>query len=160
MIDSKIILVGAGASGKDFLRKRFQDRGFKFAVTHVTRPIRPTEENGIDCHFVSKDEFTEMILEGQLIEYNIHNGWYYGTSVATFEECDVFTMTPSGLSQLSKGDRARSFVIYLDIPEEIRRSRLDSRVMPGDTTERRLATDMVDFSNFTDYDLRIVNEDF
>ena len=32
--------------------------------------------------------------------------------------------------------------------------------MPGDTMERRIMADELDFADFTDYDLRITNEDF
>jgi hypothetical protein len=32
--------------------------------------------------------------------------------------------------------------------------------MPGDSVQRRLEADELDFSTFNDYDLRIKNEDF
>jgi hypothetical protein len=32
--------------------------------------------------------------------------------------------------------------------------------MPGDSVKRRIEADELDFSDFTDYDLRITNSDF
>lgn len=156
----KIILVGHGASGKDFLRKKFQERNFKFAITHTTRPPRVGEVDGVDCNFVSEEEFKRLIELDQFLEYVQFNGWYYGTTLDTFNECDVFIMTPSGVSKLSKENRDRCFIIFIDIAEEIRLSRLDSRVMPGDTALRRLAADRLDFCDFRDFDMRVTNPDF
>jgi hypothetical protein len=34
------------------------------------------------------------------------------------------------------------------------------RYMPGDSLERRIEADELDFMEFNDYDLRITNEDF
>ena len=58
---SKIALVGAGASGKDFLRSKFQDRGFVYGVSSTTRPPRNGEENGVDYYFLTDEEFNEGI---------------------------------------------------------------------------------------------------
>ena len=37
---------------------------------------------------------------------------------------------------------------------------LDDRNMPGDSMDRRIKADEVDFASFNDYDLRITNSDF
>ena len=47
----RIILVGKAASGKDHLRKKFESRGFKYAVTYTTRPPREGEIDGKDYLF-------------------------------------------------------------------------------------------------------------
>lgn len=156
----KIILVGKGGSGKDYFRKVLQRRGFKFGVTHTTRPPRAKEVDGVDCFFITQSEFRDLYSSGKFIEHDVFNNWYYGTTVKTFEESDVFTMTPRGISKLSKGIREVCTVIYLDIDEDVRRERLLLRDMPGDSTERRLEADRVDFENFTDFDIRITNPDF
>ena len=53
MGDSKIVLVGKAAAGKDFFRKRMMDKGFKFGVSCTTRPIRirANEKEGQDYYF-------------------------------------------------------------------------------------------------------------
>ena len=42
--DSKIILVGRGGSGKDFMRKKLEERGFKYCVSYTSRPKRENEK--------------------------------------------------------------------------------------------------------------------
>ena len=54
-------MVGKAASGKDHLRKRFESRGFKYAVTYTTRPPREGEVNGKDYYFISEDEAKVLI---------------------------------------------------------------------------------------------------
>jgi dephospho-CoA kinase len=73
--------------------------------------------------------------------------------------CDTFIMTPSGIKKLHPSDRKNSFIIFMDIPEEIRRERLKIRVMPGDSLERRIEADKKDFEDFIDFDLKITSSE-
>lgn len=156
---ARVILVGAAASGKDFIRQVLSKRGFYHAVSYTTRPPRPGEIEGKDYHFLNVQEFEKRIAEGFWYEYVLFNGWYYGTSKEQMATCDTFIMTPSGIKKLDPNDRENSFIIFLDIPEEIRRERLKMRVMPSDSLERRIEADRKDFDNFTDFDLRIINSE-
>jgi guanylate kinase len=156
----RIILVGKAASGKDHLRKKFESRGFKYAVSYTTRPPREGEVDGKDYIFISDDEAKVLIESGFFYEYVIFNGWVYGTSVTQFHTDDLFIMTPAGISHIKPEDRASSFIIYTDIEMSTRMIRLANRNMPGDSMDRRIEADEVDFMEFNDYDLRITNEDF
>jgi dephospho-CoA kinase len=69
-------------------------------------------------------------------------------------------MTPTGLSHIDEVSRKQSFVIFIDIAEDVRRQRMLARDMPGDSVERRLEADRLDFENFSNYDIRITNHDF
>ena len=69
-------------------------------------------------------------------------------------------MTPEGVSKIKPEDRQTSFIIYVDIEMSIRMTRLANRDMPGDSMNRRIKADELDFMNFNDYDLRISNSDF
>jgi len=71
----------------------------------------------------------------------------------------LFIMTPSGISKLKPEDREESFIVYIDIPEKVRRERLLKR-NDADNVERRLAADDKDFENFIDFDSRITDPDF
>jgi guanylate kinase len=159
-MSKRIIIVGRAASGKDYLRKKFEDRGFKYAVSYTTRPPRVSEVYAQDYFFLSPEQAVKMIEFGEFYEWVEFNGWVYGTSVEQFENDDVFIMTPTGLSHLSPEDRAASLVIFFDIDEEVRRQRMLARSMPGDSVDRRLEADRKDFENFTDYDVKITNCDF
>lgn len=156
----RTILVGKAASGKDYLRKRFELRGLKYAVSYTTRPPREGEVNGKDYFFITEEESKKLIDLGFFYEYVIFNGWVYGTSVSQFYTDDLFIMTPAGISKIKTEDRHTSFIIYTDIDIQTRYDRLLNRDMPGDSVQRRLEADELDFSTFNDYDLRIKNEDF
>ena len=156
----RIILVGRAASGKDFIRKKLENRGFRYAVSYTTRPPREGEIDGVDYIFISPQLALNMIKNDEFYEYVEFNGWIYGTSRDQFDQDDVFIMTPSGLAHLSEDARKQSFVIFIDIAEDIRRERMSLRNMPGDSVERRLEADRIDFENFTNYDIKITNHDF
>jgi guanylate kinase len=155
----RVILVGKAASGKDYARKMLQSKGFSYAVSYTTRPPREGEIDGEDYFFKSVEEFQSMIEAGEFYEHVVFNNWYYGTTVKQFYEDDVFIMTPYGVSKLKQDDRKKTWIIFFDIEESVRKERLSVR-SDADTVERRLKADEQDFENFTDFDLRITNHNF
>jgi guanylate kinase len=158
---SRIILVGKAAAGKDHLRKILEGRGFNYGVSYTTRPPRPGEIDGRDYFFIEENEFTDLIEQGFFYEHVTFNGWYYGTSKEQWHETDdVFIMTPTGIGKLHAADRKSSFIIYIDIPIEVRRERLGGRNDQNDVIERRIQADEKDFETFTDYDIRITDHNF
>ena len=84
MSNSIIVLCGAGASGKDttlnILKQKYPN--LQGCVSHTTRPMRQTEEEGREYFFIDKEEFEAMYENGQFIEtrsYNVvgNETWYY-----------------------------------------------------------------------------------
>ncbi len=159
---SKIVLVGKGASGKNVLLKHLEEKGFKHLVSHTTRPIRPNEQDGVEYHFISKDEFKKMIENEEFLEYQEFNGNLYGTTKKEWENSDVLILAPQGVENIKKlGLRDDCFIIYVDIPFHIRKQRLTERA--GAYTEdvsRRLFSDDNEFLDFNEYDLRLTNPEF
>ncbi len=60
--------------------------GIVFSVSYTTRPPRKGEVNGRDYFFVSEEEFRELIKKGELVEYALVYGNFYGTSKSFIEE--------------------------------------------------------------------------
>ncbi len=156
----KIAIVGAGASGKDYLRKRFMNRGFVYGVSCTTRPPRVGEVHGEDYYFLSNEEFDAGIENGLFVEYQSFKDWRYGLMKPEFERCDVMILNAEAVDLLDKEYRDRLFVIYLEISEETRRTRLNVRDDKDDTIERRIQADNEQFGNFSNYDCIITNENF
>jgi len=74
-----VVVSGPSGVGKDATLKRMQTRNtpFHFLVTTTTRAKRPTEVEGIDYHFVSKEEFQEKLARDEFLEYaNVYGNWY------------------------------------------------------------------------------------
>mgnify|MGYP003644512432 CR=1 FL=1 len=157
----RIILVGKAASGKDYLRDEMVSRGMTPDISYTSRPMRVGEADGVTYNYVSEAEFEALIRRGKMHEYVKFNGWYYGTTLVSWNTSDVFIMTPSGVAQMSNEDRATTLVVYLDIPMDVRRERLKLR-SDCDSVERRILADEKVFETFTtlEYDMEITDPKF
>jgi len=155
--DSKIILVGRGGSGKDFMRKKFEQRGFKYCVSYTSRPRRENEKEGKDYYFRDESFFNNNVHK--FYEIDDFNGWKYGRTIEDFEKSSLLIMTPRGVANIKPEHRKKCFIIFIDPDREILRKRLTER-RDADCAERRLEADDLDFMDFKDYDIRIKNEDF
>ena len=160
-MNSRIVIVGAGGSGKDHLRNKFIEKGFKPNIAYTTRPQREGEIDGKDYNFISVGTFKNCININFWQEYNIFKDeWYYGTSFEDWESKQIFIKEPHGVSMINPEDRKSTLVIYLAIPEEIRKERMNKRIGNADNVERRIDADRKDFENFTDYDIKITDPNF
>lgn len=56
------------------------------SVSATTRAPRPGEVDGVHYHFLSREEFEQLIAEDGVLEYNIYNGNYYGSPRGPIEE--------------------------------------------------------------------------
>jgi guanylate kinase len=75
-----IVLSGPSGVGKDSVLMRMRELAFPlhFVVTVNSRPRRPGEIEGIDYHFVSPQQFEEMIANEELLEWAKVYGNYRG----------------------------------------------------------------------------------
>lgn len=78
--------MGKSATGKDTIFKKLlenEDLNLRTVVMYTTRPIRISESEGIEYHFVSENKLDELKEQGKVIEhrsYNtIHGKWHYFT---------------------------------------------------------------------------------
>lgn len=156
---TRIFLVGPAASGKDYFREFLHNKGKRVDVSYTTRPARDGEIPGYTYHYISDSRFQNMVLGESMHEHVEFNGWQYGTSRESWEESEVFIMTPSGIKQISEEDLRAAIVVYFDIPVDVRLERLEKR-SDADSAERRLAADEADFAGFDKYDLKVTNPTF
>ena len=75
-----IVISGPAGVGKDSLIHRMKERGlpFHFVVTATDRPPREDEIDGVDYIFVTTEEFTKMIRQGELLEHAVVYGQHKG----------------------------------------------------------------------------------
>lgn len=84
-----IVLSGPSGVGKGTVRAAVFDRkdhNYVYSVSATTRRSRPGEVHGVDYHFVTHDEFKELIDNDALLEYAEYVGNFYGTPIAKIEE--------------------------------------------------------------------------
>ena len=97
---NKVILVGQGGGGKDYLGQYLINMGFKKNIAYTTRPEREGEIDGEDYNFIMPDDFEGRIQENYWHEYNCFipdKRWYYGSSREQYESCDLFIKEPCWL---------------------------------------------------------------
>ena len=73
------VLSAPSGTGKDTVIKALKEQGMDFYVVAsvTTRSPRPGESEGNPYHFVSEEEFKQMVDQGELLEYaKVHGNWY------------------------------------------------------------------------------------
>ena len=159
---SKYIIVGPGASGKDWLLKKMVELGYSPMRQYTTREKRENE-TGDEYHFVSESTFMDMDDRAQFVSVNFYRIGWYGVSLDELLNSDVAILSPANVKDiftLFPELRDRFTIIYLDIPEDVRRKRLANRYTNkvGDDNEVRLKNDAKDFKDFCIWDLRLESE--
>jgi len=90
------IISAPSGAGKTTLVKAVlqQFRDVLYSISYTTRKPRVEERDGIDYHFISKQDFKKGIHKGRWAEWAEVYGNYYGTSVEFIEKslssgCDI-----------------------------------------------------------------------
>lgn len=83
MTDGKGLLVvvsGPAGSGKGTVNARLLEGGdFVYSVSATTRSPRPGEADGVNYHYIAREDFEARIARGELLEHTQYCGNYYGT---------------------------------------------------------------------------------
>lgn len=140
--NAKVLLVGKSGSGKntvqDYLVKKY---GLKPLLSYTTRDRRFPEEN---THtFITLQEY-EGFKQTDFIAYTFYNGNHYFATRKQLEEADIYIIDLDGVEYISKlnlGLETPYIVIYLDVPEDVRRQRMESRNDDATAIEERLRYD-------------------
>ncbi len=75
-----IVVSGPAGSGKGTVNSQLIATGdFVFSVSATTRAPRPGEVNGVNYHFIDREEFQRRIDENGFLEYTTYCDNYYGT---------------------------------------------------------------------------------
>src|SRR4051812_20106709 len=85
-----LLLVGPTGAGKDSVKDKLLESGkFHHIISHTTRPPRINhgipEEDGVDYHFISKNEAVKLLENHEMIEAKMYSGNVYGTSAAEIQ---------------------------------------------------------------------------
>ena len=96
--------------------KRMEELGypFHFVVTATTRPRRPNEVNGVDYHFVSEQEFAEMLEKDEFLEHALVYGQYKGIPKAHIRRA-----LSSGLDVIMRVDVQGAATVRRLVPDAV-----------------------------------------
>ena len=74
------VISGPSGTGKGTVMKLLLETGeYFYSVSATTRAPRPGEVNGVNYHFIDREEFQRRIDEGGFLEYTTYCDNYYGT---------------------------------------------------------------------------------
>ena len=162
-----IALYGKSASGKDSIQKvtvHCNPQLFNPIISCTTRPMRDREINGVDYHFLSVEQFTEKVLNGDMLEATEFNDWFYGTPIDSLKEdkINIGVFNPAGVEALLDDPRLEVAAIAVCARDKTRLLRALEREYNPDCSEicRRFFADEKDFAQIDfipDYTIR--NED-
>lgn len=167
-----IVLSGPSGVGKSTLIKKLfaeYPGAFSFSVSHTTRKPRDGEENGVAYHFVTRDDFLDLVGRGGFIEWTEYNGNCYGTSVKAVEDClqdpkakCLLDIESEGVRSLKKLPQLEPLLVFIAPPSvEDLKKRLSGR---GTETEESMQSRLniafkeIDYAKTGAFHLTVVND--
>jgi guanylate kinase len=136
-----------------------------FSISYTTRPLRGSEQDGKQYHFVSTQEFDRMVHDGEFLEHaNVH-GNCYGTARNFLREAGksghdlLLDIDVQGAAQVKKNltDAISVFVLPPDrktLEWRLRNRREDS----DDVIQRRLNDARREIEEYDKYDYVLIND--
>ena len=164
-----VVLAGPTAVGKGTVAAHIRDHHPEvwLSISTTTRMPRPGEVDGVHYHFVTADQFDELVARGELLEWaTVHGRNRYGTP-----RQPVLDALRSGRMALLEIDLQGARQVRHTLPEALfvflappSWEELVHRLVGRGTEdaaerERRLATAEVELAAQREFDVTIVNDD-
>ena len=162
------VLSGPSAVGKGTVVARVRELypHVWVSVSATTRAPRPHETDGVEYHFVSRDEFARMIAAGELLEWAEYAGNLYGTPRAPVEarlvagEPALLEIELQGARQVRESVPG-AFFVFLAPPsvDELRRRLTGRGTEAPDAVLARMERAAVELAAEAEFDAVVVNDD-
>ena len=81
-----VVSAPAGCGKGTILGEILKDDSFYYSISATTRAPREGEQDGVNYHFITKEEFEQRIAQGGMLEYAQYCGNYYGTPKKEVEQ--------------------------------------------------------------------------
>lgn len=168
MVEKKKLLciVGESGRGKDTVGKMLKKRGYKDVCSFTTRPMRETETQNVEHHFVSEAEANRVLKEHsqEVLAYTEIGDVKYFALTHDIVDADFYIIDPKGIEYLKSayGYAFDLFVCYVTCNRDLAWSRINHNER-GDSKEEfdnRCEKEGMQFNNFSklkQYDHVIVN---
>lgn len=162
-----IVVSGPAGSGKGtVLGSLLRDSAYRYSISATTRAPRPGEVDGVNYHYLTREEFEARIKAGAMLEYTEYCGNYYGTPKKEAEEvlaagCNLLLeIEVEGARNVKKAYPEAVLIMLLPPSFAVQEARLRGR---GTETEEkireRLARTREEVPCVGDYDYVIYNHD-
>lgn len=168
---NKVIIFSApSGSGKTTLVKYALEQfpQLAFSVSCTTRKPRGAEQNGLDYHFISPDEFRQKISEDAFVEYEeVYQDKYYGTlkneveRIWNQDKAVIFDVDVKGGISLKKYFKEKALSIFIMPPsiQELERRLISRATDDAETIKTRVDKAAEEMSFQNEFDKTVVNTD-
>ncbi|MCM2264340.1 MAG: guanylate kinase [Desulfuromonadales bacterium] len=162
------VLSAPSGAGKTSIFRELLARqpGLRESISFTTRAMRAGERDGIDYHFVSRDQFDRMVAQGAFAEWAEVHGNCYGTAKSTLlqaaeEGRDVLLdIDVQGAAQLRASGLEGVFIFILPPGMAELRQRLSGRnTDSAEVIERRMTNAVSEIRTAACFDYIVVNDD-
>lgn len=161
------VLSSPSGAGKSTLARKLLDvdDNMSLSVSATTRAARPSEVDGREYKFLSKEQFEEMADRGEFLEHAMVFGNHYGTPRAPVEAMliqgkdvlfDVDWQGARALHAAAEQDVVRIFILPPSMAELERRLRARNEDAE-DVIKKRMARSLDEISHWEEYDYVLVN---
>ncbi|MBH3353127.1 guanylate kinase [Stutzerimonas stutzeri] len=163
------IVSAPSGAGKTSLVKALVDAQpqVRVSVSHTTRAMRPGEVDGVNYHFVSRDEFLARLERNEFLEHAEVFGNLYGTSQRWLEQTLaegydlILEIDWQGAQQVRRLMPQAKSIFILPPTQEALRQRLNNRGQDSDEIiEKRMREAVSEMSHYVEYDYLVINDDF
>ncbi|MCG7757470.1 MAG: guanylate kinase [Nitrosomonas sp.] len=160
------IISAPSGAGKTSLVKSLlrSDLNLSLSISHTTRPPRTGEVDGCDYHFVAKETFQHMLLNGEFVESAEVYGNLYGTSQqwinqATASGQDILLeIDCQGAKQIQQIFPQAISIFILPPSADALAARLKTRAQDDpEVIRKRLSAAREEVSHIAEFDYIIIN---
>ncbi len=163
-----LVLSGPSGAGKSTIIENASSKigDYYFSISTTTRKPREGEIDGVNYHFVSREEFEEDIKAGVFLEYATVHGNYYGTSLKPVKEAlkrgklVIFDIDIQGhrLVRAKVGDLVTSVFITPPSLSELERRLYSRSTDKKSIIEKRIENAKEEIKAICEFDFVIIND--
>ena len=163
-----IVLSSPSGAGKTTLVKKISKyKNFVVSISHTTRTPRPSEKNGKDYFFISKNNFKKLIKKNEFLEHAKVFDNYYGSSKNLILEKlkkgknIIFDIDWQGTRQIrNKKLNYKLLTIFILPPskKELQKRLIKREKKNLKTVKKRMKEFKKDLSKWNEYDFVVIND--
>ncbi len=163
-----LVISGPSGTGKGTLIERLmkEDPSLVFSVSATTRKPREGEINGVHYHFVSNEQYDQLVAENAFVEYATVHGNRYGTLRSeVYQRLErgenvVLDIDVQGALNVIANEKEKVSIMLLPPSMKELRSRLTGRgTETPEQIETRLGNAAWEISQKDKYQYKVVNDD-